>query len=83
MGIGVWQRIAGHDTYAVTLEAFDDDNLDGIFDSRLQIRLTFQVDDDTLIGTATVDVFTVDGKTLLVSNPGFILVGTRMTVIPE
>ena len=83
MGIGVWERIAGHDTYAVTLEAFDDADLDGTFDARLQVRFTLQVDGDTLSGTATVDVFTVDGNTLLVSIPGFILEGTRMTVIPE
>ena len=44
---------------------------------------TLQVDDDTLTGTVTVDVFTLDGATLLVSIPGFILEGTRMTVIPE
>ena len=50
---------------------------------RAQIRLTLQVDDDTLTGTATVDIFTLDGKTLLVSIPGFIVEGTRMTVIPE
>ena len=83
MGSGVWERIAGHDTYGVTLEAFDDADLDGTFDARLQVRFTLQVDDDTLTGTGTADIFTLDGTTLLASIPGFIFEGTRMTVIPE
>ncbi len=83
LGSGVWERIAGHDTYAGMFEAWNDDDLDGTYDTRAQIRLTLQVDDDTLTGTATVDIFTLDGTFLIVSIPGFIVEGTRMTVIPE
>ncbi len=45
--------------------------------------MTLEVDDDTLTGTATVDILTLDGTFLMVSIPGFIIEGTRMTVIPE
>ena len=83
LGSGVWQRIAGHDTYAGMFEAWNDDDFDGTYDTRAQIRLTLQVDDDTLSGTATVDIFSLDGTILFVSIPGFIVEGTRMTVIPE
>ncbi len=64
-------------------EVRNDPDLDGTYDTRAQIRLTLQVDDDTLTGTATVDIFTLDGTFLIVSIPGFIVEGTRMTVIPE
>ncbi|MCH7720143.1 MAG: hypothetical protein IH988_04025 [Planctomycetes bacterium] len=83
LGSGVWEKIDGHDTYAGMFEAWNDDDFDGTFDTRAQIRLTIQVDDDTLTGTATVDIFTLDGTVLLASIPGFIVEGTRMTVIPE
>ena len=83
LGSGVWERIAGHDTYAGIFEAWNDDDFDGTYDTRAQIRLTLQVDDDTLSGTATVDIFSLDGNILFVSIPGFIVEGTRMTVIPE
>ena len=85
MGGGVWERIDGNEdaNFAVTLETFSDDDLNGTFDTRALIRLTLQVDDDTMTGTATVDVFTLDGKTPLVSFPGLTLEGTRMTVIRE
>ena len=83
LGSGVWERIGGHDTYAGMFEAWNDDDFDGTYDTRAQIRLTLQVDDDTLSGTATVDIFTLDGNTLLVTIPGFIIEATRMAVIPE
>ena len=83
LGSGVWERTAGHDTYAGMFEAWNDDDFDGTYDTRAQIRLTIQVDGDTLIATATVNIFTLDGNTLLASIPGFIVGGTRMTVIPE
>ena len=83
LGSGVWEKIDGDDTYAGMFEAWNDPDLDGTYDTRAQIRLTIQVDDDTLTGTATVDIFTLDGTFLIVSIPGFIVEGTRMTVIPE
>ncbi len=83
LGSGVWEKIGGHDTYAGMFEAWNDPDLDGTYDTRAQIRLTLQVDDDTLTGTATVDILTLDGTFLIVSIPGFIVEGTRMTVIPE
>ena len=83
LGSGVWEKIDGDDTYAGMFEAWNDDGSGGTYDTRAQIRLTLQVDDDTLTGTATVDIFTLDGTFLIVSIPGFIVEGTRMTVIPE
>ncbi len=83
LGCGVWERIAGHDTSAGMFEAWNDDDFDGTYDTRAQIRLTLQVDDDTLSGTATVDIFSLDGTILFVTIPGFIVEGARMTVIPE
>ena len=83
MGSGLWERIAGHNQFAATFEAFSDDDLDGVFDTRERLRLTIQIDDDTLSGTATLDIFSLDGTILFFSIPGVILEGTRMTVIPE
>lgn len=83
LGSGVWEKIDEDDTYAGMFEAWNDDDFDGTYDTRAQIRLTLQVDGDTLTGTATVDIFTLDGTFLIVSIPGFIVEGTRMTVIPE
>ncbi len=85
MGSGVWENIVGDDdaNVAIMFELFSDEELDGVFDTRFRVRGTFQVDDDTLTGTATVDVLTLDGTTLLDSIPGLTLEGTRMTVIRE
>ena len=87
MGSGVWEEIDDGDgddaNVALMFELFSDDDLDGTFDTRLRVRLTFQVDDDTLTGTGIVDVFTLDGTMLLASFPGMTIEGTRMTVIPE
>jgi len=83
--IGVWKKIRGHENYAATFELFQDSNSDGSFDLRLRVRLTIHLlDDDTIIGTSTIDVLTLDGTTQ-VAGPfsGIPLEGTRMTVMPE
>ena len=85
MSSGVWEKIDGDDdaNFAVTFEFWLDDDLDGTFDFRFQVRGTMQVDDDTLTGTATLDILAVDGTALGITIPGFTFEGTRMTVIPE
>ncbi len=83
LGSGVWEMIGGNDQFAGMFEAWNDNDFDGTYDTRAQIRLTLQVDDDTLTGTAIVEIFTLDGKTRLASIPGFNVEGTRMTVIRE
>ncbi len=84
-GIGVWERIHGkdHAAFAVTFESWVDEDLDGIADFRFQVRLTIQVDHDTLTATGAIDIRNVAGTKLLMSLPPFTLEGTRMTVIPE
>ncbi len=84
--IGVWRKIRGHGNFAATFELFEDSNSDGSFDSRLRVRLlTIHIsDDDTITGTSTIDVLTLDGTTQVAGPfPGFPPEGTRMRVIRE
>jgi hypothetical protein len=82
--IGVWERIPG-ENFAATFELFQDSDSDGSFDKRIRVRLTIHVwDSDTLTGTSTVDVLTLDGTTQLAGPfSGFPLEGKRMKVLPE
>ncbi|HEX7295724.1 MAG TPA: hypothetical protein VF251_08240, partial [Pyrinomonadaceae bacterium] len=58
--IGVWKKTQGHD-FAATFELFSDGNGDGLFDTRLRVRLTIHVvDADSMTGTSTIDVLTLD-----------------------
>ena len=86
-GIGVWERIHGDDpaNFAGTFEFWVDEDFNGIADFRFQVRLTIQVDHDTMTGTGALDIYNVAGTELLVSFPPgtFTVEGTRMTVIPE
>lgn len=86
-GIGVWERIRGgdHANFAVTFEFWEDENFNGVADFRFQVRLTLQVDGNTMTGTGALDIYNVAGTELLVSFPPgtFIVEATRMTVIPE
>jgi hypothetical protein len=83
--IGVWKRISGHGNFAATFELFQDSDSDGSFDSRIRVRLTIHLwDEDTITGTTTVDVLTLDGTTQVAGPfPGFPLEGKRMRVLPE
>jgi hypothetical protein len=83
--IGVWKKIGGHGNFAVTFELFLDSNSDGSFDSRIRVRQTIHLlDDDTITGTSTVDVLTLDGTTQVAGPfPGIPLEGTRMKVMRE
>ncbi len=85
MSSGVWEKIDGDDdaNFAVTFEFWVDEDFNGVADFRFQVRLTIQVDDDTLTGTATLDILAVDGTALGITIPGFTFEGSRMTVIPE
>lgn len=82
--IGTWKRIQGHD-FGATFELFHDSDSDGLFDKRLRVRITIQmVDADTITGTSTVDVLTLDGTSQVAGPfPGLPLSGKRMSVIPE
>ena len=82
--IGVWKRTNGHD-YAATFELFQDSNGDGLFDLRLRVRLTIHlVDGDTISGSSTIDILTLDGTTQIAGPfAGLPLEGTRFRVIPE
>jgi hypothetical protein len=82
---GVWKKIRGHGSFAATFEDFEDNDSDGAFDRRVRVRLTIHLlDDDTITGTGTVDVLTLDGTTQ-VAGPfaGIPFEGTRMHVIRE
>lgn len=83
--IGVWKKIRGQGNFAATFELFQDSDSDGSYDGRFRVRLTIHLsDDDTITGTFTVDVLTLDGTTQ-VAGPfsGLPLEGTRMRVIRE
>ena len=96
MGSGVWEEIGdddgdsdsdsddGHADFAATFEAFNDGNFDGVFDSRFRIRLTLQLEDDTITGTGTVELRTLDNS-MLIAGPflGSTFEATRMTVIRQ
>jgi hypothetical protein len=70
--------------YAVTFETFSDFDLNGAYDGRTRVRLTFQLKDDTITGTGTIEIRTLD-NTGLIAGPftDSAFVATRMTVIPE
>ncbi len=83
-GSGVWEKIDKDDdaNFAGMFEDFLDFDSDSVYDFRRRIRLTIHVDGDTISGTTTVEVFTLDFTTLLFT--GFdTFEGTRMTVIRE
>jgi len=98
LGVGVWEAIGGDDDddsdsdsdsdsdqsgYAATFDSFIDSDFDNNFDIRARIRLTVYVENDTLAGTGTIEIRTLDGSQLLVLIPGATFEATRMTVIPE
>lgn len=92
VGRGVWKEIGDEDgTFAATFEVFTDVLVDDPPDSefaqfahRAQVRVTIQLDQDTMHGTSTVDFFTVDGDSHLFGPfPGIPVEATRMKVIPE
>jgi hypothetical protein len=83
--IGVWEKIRGNEDFAATFELFQDSNSDGSFDLRLRVRLTIHLlDNDTITGTSTIDVLTLDGTTVLAGPfSGIPLEGTRRKVLRE
>jgi len=95
LGVGVWEAIgddndvdsdsdSDQSDYAATFDSFVDSDFDTNFDIRVRVRLTVFVENDTLVGTGTIEVRTLDDSQLLAGPfPGATFVGTRMTVIPE
>ncbi len=92
MGSGVWEEIddddddsdSDHANFAVTFESFNDDDGDTAFDSRNRVRLTLQVEGDTLTGTGTTEIRTLDNSALIAGPfPGSTFQATRMKVIPQ
>ncbi len=99
LGVGVWEAIGDDDDddsdsdsdsdsdqsgYAATFDSFIDSDFDTNFDIRVRVRLTVFVENDTLVGTGTIEVRTLDDSQLLAGPfPGVTFEGTRMTVIPE
>ncbi len=100
VGVGVWEAICDdhgdrrrrgdkhrhcdQSDYAATFDSFVDSNFDNSFDIRVRVRLTVYVENDTLVGTGTIEVRTLDDSQLLAGPfPGATLEATRMTVIPE
>ncbi|MCM3874009.1 MAG: hypothetical protein ND895_25250 [Pyrinomonadaceae bacterium] len=83
--IGVWKKIRGHGNFAATFELFRDSDGDEVLDGRFRVRLTIHLlDDDTMTGTFTVDLLTLDGTTQVGGPfPGLPLEGTRMKVMRE
>ena len=83
-GRGDEHRHCDPSEYAATFDSFIDSTFDTNFDIRARIRLTVYVENDTLTGTGTVEIRSLDGSQLLAGPfPGATIVATRMTVIPE
>ncbi len=98
-GVGVWERIEGHDEgddddddgngniYSLTFEVFADifPPLDGVTDSVLPANATLLVQGDKLGGTVSGPLLSVDGEDVIIENAlaGATAVGTRVNVIPE
>ena len=80
---GLWEKISGDD-YSNTIEWLHGRDEDGMADTRFRGRNTVHLDGDTISGTTTLDVLSLDG-TMVVAEPfpGITFVGTRMFVIPE
>ena len=95
VGIGAWEAIGRDDDddddgrrrgsgYAATFDSFVDGDDNAEFDARARIRLTLYVRKDKLVGTATVELRSLDDAVLLAGPfPTATLEGTRITVIPE
>ena len=70
--------------YAATFDSFVDSDFDTSFDIRVRVRLTVYVENDTFVGTGTIEVRTLDDSQLLAGPfPDATFEATRMTVIPE
>jgi hypothetical protein len=83
-GRGNEHRHCDPSEYAATFDSFIDSDFDTNFDIRARIRLTVYVENDTLTGTGTIEILSLDGSQLLDGPfPGATIVATRMTVIPE
>jgi hypothetical protein len=75
---------SGAATYAATFETFSDPDFNGVYDARTRVRLTFQLNDDTISGTGTIEIRTLDNIGLIAGPfTGFTYVANRMTVIPQ
>ncbi len=99
VGVGVWEAIGDDDdddsdsdsdsdsdqsVYAATFDSFVDSNFDNSFDIRVRVRLTVYVENDTFVGTGTIEIRTLDDSQLLAGPfPDATFEATRMTVIPE
>ncbi len=100
VGVGVWEAICDdhrdrrrrgdkhrhcdRSEYAATFDSFVDSDFDTNFDIRVRVRLTVYVENDTFVGTGTIEVRTLDDSQLLAGPfPDATFEATRMTVIPE
>ena len=83
-GRGDEHRHCDPSEYAATFDSFVDSDFDTNFDIRVRVRLTVFVENDTLVGTGTIEVRTLDDSQLLAGPfPDATFEATRMTVIPE
>ena len=83
-GRGDEHRHCDPSEYAATFDSFVDSDFDTNFDIRVRVRLTVFVENDTFVGTGTIEVRTLDDSQLLAGPfPDATFEATRMTVIPE
>lgn len=90
MGSGVWEEIDSDSdsdsdsaNFAATFESFADTDFDGSYDARARVRITFELEDDTLAGTGTIELRTLDNSQTLVIFEGSTFSASRMTVIRQ
>ncbi len=81
--IGVWRRIRPGE-FAATFENFFDSNANGSYDLRFRVRMTIRLSDhDTWTASATLEVVSRDGTTVVGGPVSIPHEGTRMRVVRE
>jgi hypothetical protein len=81
---GVWKQIRGDANFAATSQNFFDSDANGSFDLRFRTRQTIHLSDhNTLTGTITVEIVSLDGTTVLSEPVQVPIEGTRMRVVRE
>ena len=81
-GSGVWEETRDG-RCAAMFEGFTDNDLDGAFDARFNLRLTLRVHRNRIKGTGTFDILDLDGTFAFNALTGLVLEGQRMKLIRE
>lgn len=71
-------------SFRAMFETFRDNDADGTYDARTRVRITFRLTGDTLTGTGTIELRTLEDNAPLAGPfEGSTFVATRMELIPQ